>query len=399
MIYGAYTDFVSQRFCATALSPPSTTAAARARASTSTSAQLEASLQFLGPELLAYEVDGRVATRTGNRDRRFVPHGVYPCRAEGPGPAGERWLALACTDDEQWAALVAALGSPAWATAPELADAAGRRRHEDELDRRLAEWTADRSAEELFAALQPRVRGRPGAATRPDRPPAPSPGVLPRPRSPGDGPGSLPRRAGPVVPDTRPAAEGGPLRGRGHLDRAHRTAGLRPRRGGGAAGRRCGRDQRRLTSGRGSWPLQPEDAPIAVAAGRAPARPGSRSTRRSMRSSSAGLVATEEVVRHERHLRGRQEGRARPAPTSGEHVTQVAHRVELDVVHVAKAAQRVGIERPIAERRQVEILDGDRSGAGLEGRDVDAHGRTTGSQGRSDSLAEHPRPGRTLRVL
>ena len=161
MIYGAYTDFVSQRFCATAL-----VAALDHRRRTGEGqhldvAQFEVALQFLGPELLDHEVNGRVASRHGNRDRRFVPHGVYPCRAEGPGPAGERWLALACTDDEQWSALVAVLGSPAWATAPELADAAGRRRREDELDRRLAEWTADRSAEELFAALQPRVAAAP----------------------------------------------------------------------------------------------------------------------------------------------------------------------------------------------------------------------------------------------
>ena len=161
MIYGAYTDFISQRFCATAL-----VAALDHRRRTGEGqhldiAQFEVALQFLGPELLDHEVNGRVASRRGNRDPHFVPHGVYPCRAEGPGPAGERWLALACTDDDQWAALVAAMGSPEWATVPALADAAGRRQQEDELDRRLGEWTATRSDEELFAALQPHVAAAP----------------------------------------------------------------------------------------------------------------------------------------------------------------------------------------------------------------------------------------------
>ena len=81
MIYGAYTDFVSQRFAATAL-----LAALDHRRRTGEGqhidlSQLEASLQFLGPELLAYELDGRVATRAGNRDRDLVPNGVFPCLA------------------------------------------------------------------------------------------------------------------------------------------------------------------------------------------------------------------------------------------------------------------------------------------------------------------------------
>ena len=81
MIYGAYTDFVSQRFTATAL-----LAALDHRRRTGEGqhidlSQLEASLQFLGPELLAYELDGRVATRAGNRDRDLVPNGVFPCLA------------------------------------------------------------------------------------------------------------------------------------------------------------------------------------------------------------------------------------------------------------------------------------------------------------------------------
>jgi benzylsuccinate CoA-transferase BbsF subunit len=57
--------------------------------------------------------------------------------------------------------LVGVLGRPSWATDPVLATVAGRRAHEDELDGRLAAWTADRSADELFALLQPRVAAAP----------------------------------------------------------------------------------------------------------------------------------------------------------------------------------------------------------------------------------------------
>ena len=116
MIYGAYTDFVSQRFTATAL-----LAALDHRRRTGEGqhidvSQLEAALQFLGPELLAYELDGRVATRAGNRDRDLVPHGVFPCLPEPEradrypdgGSGAEGWVAISCADDAQWAALVGA---------------------------------------------------------------------------------------------------------------------------------------------------------------------------------------------------------------------------------------------------------------------------------------------------
>jgi benzylsuccinate CoA-transferase BbsF subunit len=162
MIYGAYTDFISQRFTTTAL-----LAALHHRRRTGEGqhidvSQLEASLQFLGPELLAYDLDGRVATRAGNRDRDLVPNGIFPCvvepeRAEqypDGGSGAEAWVAISCADDEQWAALVARAGLPDKA---EWRTAAGRRVDEDEIEALLSAWTATRRAGEIVAALQPAV--------------------------------------------------------------------------------------------------------------------------------------------------------------------------------------------------------------------------------------------------
>ena len=89
MIYGAYTDFVSQRFAATAL-----LAALDHRRRTGEGqhidlSQAEASLHFLGPALLDYTVNGRVQGRVGNRDRDLAPHGVYPAAGD------DRWVAIA----------------------------------------------------------------------------------------------------------------------------------------------------------------------------------------------------------------------------------------------------------------------------------------------------------------
>jgi benzylsuccinate CoA-transferase BbsF subunit len=162
MIYGAYTDFVSQRFAATAL-----VAALDHRRRTGEGqhvdlSQLEASLQLLGAELLAYELDGRVATRAGNRDRDLVPNGVFPCRPEPArierypdgGAGAEGWVAISCADDRQWAALASLAGlpdDPRWCTAE------GRRPDEDRIEALIGAWTADRRPSEIVALLQPYV--------------------------------------------------------------------------------------------------------------------------------------------------------------------------------------------------------------------------------------------------
>lgn len=162
MIYGAYTDFVSQRFAGTAL-----VAALDHRRRTGEGqhidlAQLEASLQFLGPELLAYETDGRIAGRCGNRDRDLVPNGVFPCVVEPDraarypegGQGAEAWVAISCANDAQWAALVRAAGLPddeRWRTAT------GRRVDEDRIEALIGAWTATRRSGEIVAALQPHV--------------------------------------------------------------------------------------------------------------------------------------------------------------------------------------------------------------------------------------------------
>jgi benzylsuccinate CoA-transferase BbsF subunit len=162
MIYGAYTDFISQRFTATALLAALDHQRRTGEGQYIDVAQLEAALQFLGPELLAYELDGRVATRTGNRHRDLAPHGVFPCLPEPDrvdrypdgGSGAEGWVAISCADDEQWRSLVALTGLPCeegWDTA------AGRRSDEDRIEALVASWTATRRARDIVAQLQPHV--------------------------------------------------------------------------------------------------------------------------------------------------------------------------------------------------------------------------------------------------
>ena len=49
-----------------------------------------------------------VGDRDGNRSPRAVPHGAFPCAAEGD--VDDRWVAIACWTDDEWARLASIIG-------------------------------------------------------------------------------------------------------------------------------------------------------------------------------------------------------------------------------------------------------------------------------------------------
>jgi crotonobetainyl-CoA:carnitine CoA-transferase CaiB-like acyl-CoA transferase len=159
MVYGAYTDFICQRFCATVLLAALDHRRRTGQGQHIDVAQFEAALQFLGPELLDHDVNGRAALRMGNRDLDMAPHGVYPCRPEAG--QDEAWVTVAVEDDDSWRALVDTMGRPAWADREDLATSAGRLAAADELDDHLAAWSRERTAAEVVATLQPAVAAGP----------------------------------------------------------------------------------------------------------------------------------------------------------------------------------------------------------------------------------------------
>lgn len=146
--FGTITDSISPRYGVVAL-----TAALLHRARTGEGtyidvSQVETGVYGLGEWLLGYEASGATAGRIGNRAAHAAPHGVFPCAGE------DRWIAIAVHDDADWQRLVAAMGSPAWATASALATVDGRLRQVDELERQLSAWTAGQDAAALAAQLQ-----------------------------------------------------------------------------------------------------------------------------------------------------------------------------------------------------------------------------------------------------
>ncbi|MBI5446087.1 MAG: CoA transferase [Deltaproteobacteria bacterium] len=146
--YGSYTDYLVPRFNLLAL-----VSALDYRRRTGLgihldASQLEAAVQFVAPALLQWEVEGRIAGRSGNGDPQGAPHGVYRCLGK------DRWVAIAVFSEAHWKGLCEALGNPPWIAQPSFSSFEARKANQRELDRHLEEWTLVREAGEAMRLLQ-----------------------------------------------------------------------------------------------------------------------------------------------------------------------------------------------------------------------------------------------------
>jgi crotonobetainyl-CoA:carnitine CoA-transferase CaiB-like acyl-CoA transferase len=105
---------------------------------------------MLPEAMLDYFMNGVERGPIGNRDPWMAPHGAFPVKGD------DRWVALACANDEEFAALAEVLGAPAMASEPRYARAAERLRNVEALEREIAARTAVRDGAELIAALRAR---------------------------------------------------------------------------------------------------------------------------------------------------------------------------------------------------------------------------------------------------
>ncbi|MDP7240815.1 MAG: CoA transferase, partial [Dehalococcoidia bacterium] len=94
--YGAYTDVVAPRFGAASIIAALDHRRRTGKGRHIDLSQLEAGVHFLAPLLVDYFTTGREAIRSGNLDPVAAPHGAFPCRGE------DRWLAIACSTQEEW---------------------------------------------------------------------------------------------------------------------------------------------------------------------------------------------------------------------------------------------------------------------------------------------------------
>jgi len=118
-------------------------------------AMVDAALNVAAEQVIEHSAYGAVLQRDGNRGPAAAPQNIYRCAGVDEFGREDNWVAIAIATDEQWSALVAALGRPDWAVDPELRTVAGRRAHHDQIDTALEAWCADRTGDQIIETLWP----------------------------------------------------------------------------------------------------------------------------------------------------------------------------------------------------------------------------------------------------
>ncbi len=149
LAYGAYTDYIGPWYLSMAIIGALDRRRKTGKGMYIEQSQLEAGVTYLGPTLLDYFVNGRIAGRMGNRDAHSAPHGAFRCKGE------DRWVAVSVsTDDHQWRAFCEVLGHPEWITSPEFSTWMARKENEDDLEQRIEAWTLNYTPNEVMSRMQ-----------------------------------------------------------------------------------------------------------------------------------------------------------------------------------------------------------------------------------------------------
>ena len=145
---GPYTDFIAPHFNLAAILAALDYRKRTGQGQYIDVSQYENGVHFLSPLILDCQINARIADRMGNRNDHAVPHDAFRCQGE------DRWCAIAVFTSEEWEDFCQVIGNPAWTKKPEFTTLAGRKKHEDELNGRIEEWTLQHTAEEVMCMMQ-----------------------------------------------------------------------------------------------------------------------------------------------------------------------------------------------------------------------------------------------------
>jgi crotonobetainyl-CoA:carnitine CoA-transferase CaiB-like acyl-CoA transferase len=144
---GAYTDYITPRFIVASILAAISHRDRTGEGQYIDISQAEASIHFLTPAVLDFDVNGHVLTPRGNRADDMAPHGVFRCKGE------DRWVALAAATDAHWQALVDLVGPAAFPPGARDWDLAARQADETAIEAAIEAWTIARDPYEAEAAL------------------------------------------------------------------------------------------------------------------------------------------------------------------------------------------------------------------------------------------------------
>jgi crotonobetainyl-CoA:carnitine CoA-transferase CaiB-like acyl-CoA transferase len=112
--------------------------------------QVETGIYLTGTAVLDHSANGITYQRTGNRSPYIpaAPHGIYRCAGD------DRWIAIACFAETEWASIAAVAGHEEWSDDPRFRTLQARLTNQDHLDTTIECWTRTQDPYALMARLQ-----------------------------------------------------------------------------------------------------------------------------------------------------------------------------------------------------------------------------------------------------
>jgi benzylsuccinate CoA-transferase BbsF subunit len=148
--FSAYTDYIAPRFGACALMAALIHRKLTGEGQYIDQAQAESALQFLALPILDFSANGHSYRPIANRDLYHAPHGVYPAAGD------DRWVAIACHDEDSWRTLCVVMGTPELMSDGRFGTFAARQANCFELDIIVGNWTRNLEAHQIERKLQER---------------------------------------------------------------------------------------------------------------------------------------------------------------------------------------------------------------------------------------------------
>jgi crotonobetainyl-CoA:carnitine CoA-transferase CaiB-like acyl-CoA transferase len=148
--FSAYTDYIAPRFGACALMAALIHKKLTGEGQYIDQAQAESALHFLALPIVDFSANQRRYQPVANRDSYHAPHGVYAAAGD------DRWVAIACRNEDDWLALCAVMGAPQLASDARFGSFAARQANCDELDGIINGWTHALDPHEIERRLQAR---------------------------------------------------------------------------------------------------------------------------------------------------------------------------------------------------------------------------------------------------
>lgn len=111
-------------------------------------AQVESTINFVGPAVVEYGTTGQEPVQTGNRSVADAPHNLFKCSGD------DAWCAIAVQDNDQWQALATVMQNTELLQDQTLHNSENRLKRIDDIEARVASWVATQTAADVVQILQ-----------------------------------------------------------------------------------------------------------------------------------------------------------------------------------------------------------------------------------------------------